>query len=419
MATDAYIEICPHGDRSASCLSCRPTDPELADLLDEVEILLRRYVVMANDAHAIVTLWIAHVYAFPAAEFTPYLSVTSPSRRSGKSRLLELAELLLGPTRAVSTSNISPASLYRLIDANPGMAVLFDEIDRVPKDKAEDLWGLINSGWRLGGKAHRQTGPRMDVLTAFSTFSPKILAGIGQPLPDTVADRSLPIRMERRLQSERIDRLRLRKAGAEFAPVRDALAEWAAGAVARLAEAEPSIPSGITNDRLIDVAEPLFAIADRAGGAWSSRIRFAVTSTEQVQEQINEEELSMIALRHLLELFGATAADVLSTDEILHYMIKQDDAPFAEWWGDKVEIGKTVGPARRLRKLLAQYRDVEPLQHQMPDGRNLRGYARAPVLEAADRYLPDASARPATSATPLASAVADVALLADGAGGAS
>ena len=134
-------------------------------------------------------------------------------KRSGKSRLLGILELILGNTRAVSTANISPASLYRLVDASPGTAVLFDEIDRIPKEKAEELWGLINSGWRLGGKVHRQTGGRGDVLKSFSTFSPKVLAGIGQPLPDTTADRSLPVRMERRLPGETVERLRATTGG--------------------------------------------------------------------------------------------------------------------------------------------------------------------------------------------------------------
>ena len=109
------------------------TPPPLPDLLNEIERTLRRYVVMSDDAHAIVTVWVAHVFAFQAFEFTPYLAITSATKRSGKSRLLEVLEVILGPTKAVSTANISPASLFRLIDDKPGMAVLFDEVDRFPK----------------------------------------------------------------------------------------------------------------------------------------------------------------------------------------------------------------------------------------------------------------------------------------------
>jgi hypothetical protein len=385
---------------------------DIGYLLESVEALLRRYVVLNDDAAAVVTLWVVHVFTFDAWEFTPYLAVTSAVKRSGKSRLLEILELVLGNTRAVSTANISSASLYRLVDANPGTAVLFDEIDRIPKEKAEELWGLINSGWRLGGKVHRQTGARGDVLKSFSTFSPKVLAGIGQPLPDTTADRSLPVRMERRLTGERVDRLRLRRAEAEIAPLREKLAAWAEVAREELAAAEPLFPTGMTNDRLMDVAEPLFAIADVEGGEWPARIRAAVMATEDTGVQIAEEELSVLALRHLYEAIAETGEDRITTDAVLAYMVRQDDGPWAEWWGDKVADGKTVGPARRLRRYLERFEGVKPKQIRFGDA-NLRGYELAPVAEAVNRYLPHLSATAATSATPLASTVTDVALVAD------
>ena len=164
--------------------------------------------------------------------------------RSGKSRLLEVLEVILGPTRSISTSNISSASLFRLIDANPGLAVLVDEVDRISKEKADELWGLINSGWRFGGKAHRQGGAKMTELQTFSTFAPKVLAGIGQPLPGTVAERSIPIRMERKLPGETVERLRLRRAGAETADLRARLLRWATeDTIDRLRRAEPRVPA--------------------------------------------------------------------------------------------------------------------------------------------------------------------------------
>jgi Protein of unknown function (DUF3631) len=385
---------------------------DIGYLLESVEALLRRYVVLTDDASAIVTLWVVHVFTFYAWEFTPYLAVTSAVKRSGKSRLLEILELVLGNARAVSTANISSASLYRLVDANPGTAVLFDEIDRIPKEKAEELWGLINSGWRLGGKVHRQTGARGDVLRSFSTFSPKVLAGIGQPLPDTTADRSLPVRMERRLAGERVDRLRLRRAEAEIAPLRELLAAWAEVAREQLAAAEPLFPTGMTNDRLMDVAEPLFAIADVEGGDWPARIRRAVMATEDVGVQIAEEELSVMALRHLYGAITETGEDRITTDAALAYMIRQDDGPWAEWWGEKVDAGKAIGPARRLRRYLERFDNVKPKQIRFGDV-SLKGYELTPVLEAVNRYLPHLSETSDTTETVLASGVSDVSSVSD------
>ena len=159
-------------------------------------------------------------------------------------------------------------------------------------------------------EAHRQTGPKMDTLAAFSTFSPKVLAGIGQPLPDTVADRAIPIRMERRLQTETVERLRLRRADAEVADLRAGFYQWADETTIRhLRGADPGFPAGMTNDRLMDVSEPLLAIADMAGGEWPARVRSAVHAHEDAGEWVAQEELHLLALRHVYEAFMADSVE--------------------------------------------------------------------------------------------------------------
>jgi hypothetical protein len=398
-----FTVVCDHGERASECRRCG-ADPALLELLMAVEQTLRRYLVMKDAAFTVVTVWVAHVFAFDAFEFTPYLAVTSATKRAGKSRLLEVLEVLLGPTGAISTSNISASSLFRLIDSNPGVAVLVDEIDRIPKERAEELWGLINSGWRITGKAHRQTGARMDTLAAFSTFSPKVLAGIGA-LPDTVTDRSIPIRMERRLPGEAVERLRLRKADAEVADIRAGFLEWAnEGTIKRLRESNPSFPVGMTNDRLMDVAEPLFAIGDLAGREWPSRIREAVLFLEGADVQMAEEELGILALGHVYEAFDDD--EKMSTEDLLRRLVQRDDGPWPEWWGDRVDAGRLVAPARRLGKCLAPF-GVTPKQLRIGD-RTVRGYELEPVREAVARYLPGLSATSVTSATPLVRPVAHV-----------
>src|SRR3954468_16894340 len=159
----------------ADQLVAQATQVDTGKLLVDVESTIRRFVIMSDDALTTASLWVLHVYAFQAAEFTPYLAVTSATKRSGKSRLLEVFELLLGSDRAVSTASISPAVLFRLIDGNPGVAVLIDEVDRNGRDNADELWGLVNSGWRFGGRAHRMSGQRMNKVSTFSTFAPKVL----------------------------------------------------------------------------------------------------------------------------------------------------------------------------------------------------------------------------------------------------
>ena len=97
--------------------------------------------------------------------------------------------------------------------------------------------------------------------------------GIGE-LPATIADRSIPIRLERRARSEPVTRFRIREAEAEAVPIREALEAYLATLVDRLAHARPDIPHQL-GDRSADAWEPLLAIADAAGGDWPARARAA------------------------------------------------------------------------------------------------------------------------------------------------
>src|SRR5262245_42192204 len=115
----------------------------LAPLLADVEDVLRRYVVFRSPAQVTATvLWTAHTHTFAAFDVTAYLSIRSPEKRSGKSRLLEVLEVLVprpwrvvGPTEAV---------LFRKIDKSTP-TLLLDEIDNVfhgTKSKMPEAAGL-------------------------------------------------------------------------------------------------------------------------------------------------------------------------------------------------------------------------------------------------------------------------------------
>jgi hypothetical protein len=67
----------------------------LARLLDDVAVFVRSYVVVSPEQLTALALWVTHAHAIEAADVTPYLAVTSPAMRSGKTRLLEVLELLV------------------------------------------------------------------------------------------------------------------------------------------------------------------------------------------------------------------------------------------------------------------------------------------------------------------------------------
>ena len=182
---------------------------DMAVVLDQIAMFIHRFVVLSDVQADTIALWVAHTWCVDAADTTPYIAVTSAEKRSGKTRLLEVLELLV--RKPLPTANISDAALFRAI-AELGPTLLLDEIDAIFGPKArdrEDLRGMLNAGYRRGAAVQRMGGAKMTTLEAFPVFCPKAFAGIGE-LPDTIPDRSIRIRLERRTREEPIERFRRR-----------------------------------------------------------------------------------------------------------------------------------------------------------------------------------------------------------------
>jgi hypothetical protein len=190
----------------------RPWDDAVdgAELLDDVVATIGRYVVMSAAQRYCVALWIIFTHCFEAAMTAPKLWVKSAERRSGKTRLLELLSRLCA--RGIKADAISPAMIPRVIEAKHP-TLLLDEFDTLIIDN-EALRGVINSGFDrgsviiIGVKVGEDWEPR-----EFSPWCPQALAGIGN-LPDTIADRSFKIELERKPRDVKVARLRRRDTGA-------------------------------------------------------------------------------------------------------------------------------------------------------------------------------------------------------------
>jgi hypothetical protein len=85
---------------------------DLAQILDDVHAFLGRFVIYpSREAHDAHVLWIAHTHCMDAWESTPRIAFLSPEPKSGKTRALEVSELLV--PNAVEAVNMSPAYIFR------------------------------------------------------------------------------------------------------------------------------------------------------------------------------------------------------------------------------------------------------------------------------------------------------------------
>jgi hypothetical protein len=346
----------------------------LAALLDELTRYIRGYVVLSDAQVCAAALWVAHTHALEASEQTPFLAITSPEKRCGKSRLLDALELVVA--RAWRTIFPSEAVLFRKIEAVTPTLML-DETDAIfdrSNGSTEPLRALLNAGNRRGTSVPRCVGPTQQ-LVDFNIFCPKALAGIGE-LPDTVADRSIPIRLERKRADEAVQRFRRREALEVAEPIAQALASWATDALVDLEAARPDAPRSL-DDRAEESWEPLLAIADMARTQWPQRARSA--ALELSGDGKEDEALGVWLLRDIRELFEDAGADRFASADLATALCLIETSP----WGDN--RGKELdarGLARRLRPF-----KIRPRTVRLDDGTTPKGYPLEVFEDAFARYL--------------------------------
>jgi hypothetical protein len=346
---------------------------ETVELLEDVCAFIRRYVVLTDEQSTAVALWVLHTHTVDALGITPYLSITSAEKQSGKTHLLEMLELLVA--NPWLTGSVSAATLARKVQQRP--TLLLDESDaafKADNEYAETLRGVLNSGFRASGVYSRCVGASGTSLKVedFPTFCAKAIAGIGS-LPDTVADRSVPIRMQRKTIGEKVARKRERTIRLESEPLRERIASWADTYHDRLAELDLA-PLDDLSDRQADIWEPLVGIAHVAGEAWFIRAciaarRLQADSDDSIGVQLLS-DLRDSFDQHGEKLFSETAVDFLNSIET---------SPWAEWRGK----GLTKNG---LANLVKRY-DVRPHTIRIGD-ESLKGYTRDRFDPLFARYLP-------------------------------
>lgn len=349
-------------------------------LLDELRTAIGKYVVLPSEEALIaVTLWVAATHIQTALQHAPRLAVVSPTKGCGKSRVLDvLHETVHQPMMTVNTS---PAVIFRIIGKNPP-TMLVDEADTIFGPKAsgdsEILRGLLNAGhqrnrpaWRISGPDHKPT--------PFPTFAMAAIAGIGD-LPDTIMDRAVVLRMQKRKPGERVTPFRSRYSVPELNALRDRLTAWLGPLRGQAARMVPHMP---VEDRAADTWEPLVIIADLAGSQWPAQARAAcLTMTRHEAAQDEQSSLKTRLLRDIHRIFAqAENPEALATQDLVAALLQDAEAPWAEH-------GTKGLNAYHLSNLLRDF-NISPANYRFDKGRQAKAYMRNRFLDAWARNCPD------------------------------
>lgn len=354
-------------------------------LLDDLADTMRAHVFMSAEAADATALWILHTHALDAARHTPRLAFLSPAKRCGKTTALQILSALAA--RPLPTDNVSPAALFRVVEAHQP-TLLVDEADAFARGN-DELRGVLNSGHTRGGRVLRCVGDDNEPR-AFRVFAPVAIAAIGT-LWDTLLDRSIVITMRRAAPGEAIRKLRERDRHA-LLPLRRRCARWAADHMRVLKDAAPDIPDAL-HARAADNWEPLLAIADAAGGEWPARARAAALALSggTVVEDRDAEALGIQLLADVRDVLDGPlhGRDPVAMQEVVDALNAIEDRPWAT-----IRHGQpldTRGLGGKLRPFGIRAVSVRA-------GKVTKGYHRADFADGFARYLPPAPVTPVTHA---------------------
>ena len=368
----------PAADAGAPEITAEEARALLLEVLFEVAGFFQSYLAISDSQRDVLSLWVMHTHTIEACDRTPYLNIFSPEKRSGKTLLLDLLVLLV--RKPWFTSNATSAALARKI-AEVKPTALIDEADTFlagEGERVDMLRGILNAGFARGGTFSRCVGQGAGLhVEDLDVFCPKAIAGLRE-LPDTVADRSIPIRMKRAIPGEVRSRFFRREVEPVAAALRNRIEMCGVGLLPVLKSARPQRIAQL-NDRQGDIVEPLLAIADLAGNEWPERVCSALL---QVFVPETDESNGARLLADLREVFREAGVEKLKTIRLIDQLCLLSDAPWSGYSRGRPLTGHALG------RLLARY-GIRPKKWREGE-QTVRGYCAADFEDAWKRYLPTA-----------------------------
>jgi hypothetical protein len=367
-----------------------------SDVVSQVSEFIGRYLQCSEHQRTVLALWVVHTYCFPAAQATPYLSIRSAHKQSGKTLCLQLLALLCEGS-ALTSGGFKASDLALPMPAKPISALLLDEchatIGTRSRSKGPTLRGLF------AGSFHLLHG-HGNIAQERNAFCPKAFAGFG-PLPEDLADRSIPIILEplkgsgvqqpwsfnnpmpglaassqqleasnseiQNLKSEIPERFDLRHAIDQVQPIRNRLNHWADVHLLPLLHKLSPLPRSAfppnLSPRQQDIVEPLLQIAGLLGGPWPRRAlqAFAIIFNLQTRFDLLPNLQLLADIRNCFA--HHSYPERLSTAALLDWLHSLPARP----WVTEYDVDRPL-TAYKLARLLMPF-NIRPRYQRMQSGK--------------------------------------------------
>ena len=349
-------------------------------LTREVARFIQKFVVLDEVDAVVLAAWIVATRAMGAWDRFPHVAVTSPVGRCGKTRLLDVIELL--SENPLATSNVSPAVVYRTIQAKKPV-LLIDEaqsLSRRGSESSEVLREILCAGIDRGSKVLRCSGEDHEV-TPFSIYCAKAIALIGQP-DAVLADRCLTIRLKRKTPAQQVERWVSRRVTPKGKDISGRVTKWAARKRKKLTRVYEELePLPIQNDRMAECLLPLETVVRLDAPELHPALVEYARRREEAEREAERESPAVLLLWACREIFDGVRADgsgrkFIATSTLIARLVGRREG---EW--SKFTRGGQITP-HALAGLLRPY-GIKP---GMSADRRARGYHAADFAEAWASY---------------------------------
>ena len=328
-----------------------PSPVDAATLLFELSEAFRRYAVLPKHADVALALWCVFTWFCEASHIAPLLVIRSPEKGCGKSTVMNIVARLVH--RALILSGLSAAVLFRVADKYQP-TVLIDEGDTFLNNENEELHGVINSGYSKTAPYHWRCVGDNHEPKAFNVFSPKAIAFIGHTR-DTLHDRAVEVELRRKLQHEKVARLR-QADGGELNILARKLARLAIDRMGDYSAQRPTLPGSLP-DRQADNWEPLLQVAMLAGDEWVQRATSAALALTGSKAESAPVSVGVELLEDIQQIFQAKGITRIRSTDLIQALCNDEEAGWATY-----NRGKPITP-RQVSKRLAEYRiSTKPLR---------------------------------------------------------
>ena len=356
-------------------------------MIEAAERFVRRFCILPDAAYLPVATWAVATHVALAFDAFPYIALLSPMKRCGKTRVLEVLELLT--SQAWRGTSATSAALFRMMEKMP--TLLLDEVEALGSNKlsesAQSVLAVLNAGHRKGATIPRCEGPNHDVRH-FPVYGPKAFAVIGR-LPDTLADRCIHVTMQRKAPSQAVDRFLQGRAGTDAEPIRESLTGWAETCREAVHTAYEEMDDlKFLSDRDADIWMPLFAVCTLAAPERLGELRRCAQTLSGAKAANDvEDSLALKLLADTRKVWGADT-DKLATANLVRRLNELAESPWATLALDAIKLSDMLRPfgvaSRQIRS----------------GSWTGKGYLRAELTAVFDRYLPPCGDSPETPETP-------------------